>query len=130
MRKIFTVKHLLMLALSACVCLASAQPSTPKREGERHMFVEVTDLNAANYATLTSSMQSEERMTIHTACVPAHVLMLALPASNTDNLETNLSTFREIVNASIGPMKVNLLAEYSEESFMARCKQFRGSGNP
>lgn len=124
------IRCTLLLFSIAIAQVSFAQPSAPKREGERNMFVEIKDLDEGKYAKLSTAMSSEERMSIKSACVPARVLMITIPDSNSENLEANLDVLKEIIFAAVGQMDVKLLAEYSEESFLNRCKQFRGSGKP
>ncbi|MDZ4823474.1 MAG: hypothetical protein SH856_08445 [Flavobacteriales bacterium] len=107
-----------------------AQPGKPRKDGDRFMFVEIDNLDVATYEELVQALDGNELMVIHQACVPAHVIMLDIPASNRDNLDNNFTALRDIVVTNTSLTTMRLLAEYGEKDFLAKCKKYRGSGQP
>ncbi|MBL7941685.1 MAG: hypothetical protein JNM00_02910 [Flavobacteriales bacterium] len=106
---------------------AYAQPNKPKRDGDRHMFVEIDNLDEATYAQIMEALDGNEQMSVRQVCIPAHVIMLDLPASNKSNLDDNYSALRDLVVTKTSLTGVKLLAEYGEKDFLDRCKKYRGS---
>lgn len=105
----------------------STPPGAPAADGTRSMFVEIAALNETSYAKIHKALEDNDQMKVKQVCVPAGVLMLEIPASNSARLENNFTTFRDVVFNHTGIKDVKLLAEYSEDTFLARCKRYRGS---
>lgn len=120
----------LAILLSIVVFNAFAQPSKPKKDGDRFMFVEIDNLEAASYEKIVQALDDNELMSVHQVCLPAKVIMLSLPASNKENLDNNFTALRDIVVTNTSLSGIRLLAEYGEKDFLEKCKKFRGSGQP
>ncbi len=117
----------LVSVLSVMMLSASAQPSKPKRDGERPMFVEIENLDENSYAEILRALEGNGEISIRQVCVPASVMMLDLSASNKKSLDDNYGAFTEIVVTKTALKTVRLLAEYGEDDFLDRCKKVRGS---
>ncbi len=118
---------MLVSMLSVMMLSASAQPSKPRQDGERPMFVEIENLDENAYAELLRALEGNTEISIRQVCVPASVMMLDLSAANKKSLDDNYGAFTEIVVTHTALKTVRLLAEYGEDDFLERCKKFRGS---
>lgn len=90
------------------------------------MFVEFVDLNAAEYAKVTKALETNEDLRIKHACVPVGIVMFEIPAGNTSTLDENFVQLKGLIVNTTSLQEMRIIAEYSEEDFLARCKQYRG----
>ena len=107
---------------------ANSQPAQPVKEGDRVLFVEIKDLADDTYAELTKALKDNPMFQIKQVCIPAGVLMLTIPSTNTKTLEENFIQFADIAKNKAELENAQILAEYDETAFMNRCKQFRTGG--
>jgi len=104
---------------------SSAQVPEPVKEGDRVLFVEIKDMDEDSYAVLTTALKDNPMFQIKQVCVPAGVLMLTIPATNSKTLEENFIQFADIARNKAELENAQILAEYDEAAFLNRCKQFR-----
>lgn len=105
-----------------------AQPGQPVKEGDRVLFVEIKDLADDTYSELTKALKDNPMFQIKQVCIPAGVLMLTIPSTNTKSLEENFIQFADIAKNKAELDNAHVLAEYDETTFLNRCKQFRTGG--
>jgi hypothetical protein len=92
------------------------------------MFVEIKDLDDTSYGELTKALKDNPMFQIKQVCIPAGVLMLSIPATNTNSLDENFAQFENIARTKADLDNAHILAEYDEGAFLNRCKQFRTGG--
>jgi hypothetical protein len=103
-----------------------AQSSAQGEHESRVMFVEFVDLNAAEYAKISQALETNEDFRIKHACVPVGIVMFEIPQSNSSTLDQNFIQLRGLLVNTTSLQEMRIIAEYSEEDFLARCRQFRG----
>lgn len=116
----------LLLCIAFLLTFGITQSSAQEAYGERVMFVEFVDLNPDEYAKITHSLEGNENMQVKHACVPIGIVMFTLPEGNTLNLEQNFLQLQGLLVNTTNLQEMKILAQYSEEAFLARCRQFRG----
>ena len=129
MRVIHLIARVSILSIFLAIGFnANAQPGQPVKDGERVLFVEIKDLADDSYADLTVALKDNPMFQIKQVCIPAGVLMLTIPATNTKSLEENFMQFADIAKNKAELDNAHVLAEYDESTFLSRCKQFRTGG--
>lgn len=93
----------------------------------RVMFIKVDDISHEDYNVISEKLNSEGMLSVRYACVPAEIIMLELDASNDDSLEDNYVYVKGLIIRNTELLDVDIIAEYTEQDFIDRCKQFRGS---
>jgi hypothetical protein len=112
------------------VLVAGLQPLSAQTDnsGDRVMFIMIEDLSPDAFQKIGEALKNDNSIKINQACVPAEVIMFDIPASNTLSLDENFNNVRGKVMENTSLRKVSILAEYSEQDFMDRCKMFRMGG--
>ena len=105
---------------------ASAQSNSNE---ERVMFIQFQNLNPDDYFKIDGAFKSNDQISVKQACIPAEVLMFSISPSNNLSLDENFNLVKGTVLEKTNLNKVSILAEYSEQDFMDRCKMFRMGGS-
>lgn len=118
------------LALVAFVCIMlSTKPFfaqlNPTQDGI--IYVDCSALNPENYGILMKQFKENPQLELGEACVPAHVLSVRIKDRNL----TEAQGFEAFISkaAGLGLGDISLLADYTDESFMNRCKAARYGRN-
>ena len=102
----------------------SLDAQTPN-SGERVMFIQIQNLNPDEFQKIAHTFKDNDQLNVKQACVPAEVIMFSVPSSNTLSLDENFNRVKGSVLENTTLTSVSILAEYSEEDFIDRCKMFR-----
>jgi hypothetical protein len=96
-----------------------------QQNDERVLFIHIKNLTPDDYFKISNSFSSEGSIFIKQACVPAEVIMFGISPSNKLSLDDNYNAVKGVVLEKTNLTKVSILAEYSENDFLERCKMLR-----
>lgn len=118
------------LALVAFVCfMLSAKPflaqTNPIQDGI--IYVDCSALNPENYGNLMKQFKENAQLELGEACVPAHIISIRVKDRNLSEAQ-GFEVFKAKASG-LGLGNLNLLADYTDESFMNRCKAARYGRN-
>lgn len=99
-----------------------------QQQEERVMFIQIENLTPDDYFKIDGHFKTNDQIKVKQACIPAEVLMFSISPSNTLSLDENFNQVKGIVLEKTALQKVSILAEYSEQDFLDRCKMFRMGG--
>lgn len=111
----------------ASICLISLSGFSQKSD-ERVLFIQVKDLTPDDYFKISNSFSKDGDIYLKQACVPAEVIMFGISPSNKLSLDENYNTVKGVVLEKTNLTRVSILAEYTENDFLERCKMFRTGG--
>jgi hypothetical protein len=117
-----------IFALFLCAFIHSASAQAPDYGDTRVMFIKIADLNVDSYAALAKAIEGDDRFSIRHACVPAQMVMFDLAADAEGTLQENFQIVKLLTMQNTNLTELQIIAEYSEADFMARCQMFR-TGN-
>lgn len=118
------------LALVAFVCfLLSTKPflaqSNPNEDGI--IYVDCSALNTENYSKLSKQLKDNSQFELGEVCVPAHVISLRIKDRNVTEAQ-GFEAFKSKFS-TLGLGNLILLENYTDESFINRCKAARYGRN-
>lgn len=93
--------------------------------GERSMFIRVENISPDDYFKIAEQYKNNQQVYIKQACVPAEVIMFGIAPSNQSSLDDNFNQVKGVVLENTNLTQVAIIAEYTEEAFLERCKLFR-----
>jgi hypothetical protein len=92
---------------------------------ERVMFIRVQDLNPDDYFKIAEQYKNNDMVFVKQACIPAEVIMFGIGSQNNLSLDDNFNLVKGVVLEKTNLTQVSIMAEYTEEAFLNRCKSFR-----
>lgn len=92
------------------------------------MFIQIENLTPDDYFKIDGTFKTNDQIKVKQACIPAEVLMFSISPSNSLSLDENFNQVKGVVLEKTSLHKVSILAEYSEQDFLDRCKMFRMGG--
>ncbi len=92
------------------------------------MFIQIENLTPDDYFKIDGAYKSNDQIKVKQACIPAEVLMFSISPSNSLSLDENFNQVKGTVLEKTDLHKISILAEYSEQDFLDRCKMFRMGG--
>lgn len=125
-----SIKNGLLTGLMACGLLlmsAGASAQSPDYGDDRVMFVEIQGLDAYSYGAIATAIKDNEDLSIRQSCVPAKMIMFDIQDDNDESLELLFQQVKSITLSSTDLTELKIVAEYTEEAFLARCAMFRTS---
>lgn len=128
-----SIRNGLLATIAAFALIASA--STAFAQGpdygvDRVMFVEIQGLDAYSYGAIATAIKDNDDLSIRQSCVPAKMIMFDVKEGNDETLELLFQQVKSITLATTDLTDLKIVAEYTEEAFLARCAMFRTSSSP
>lgn len=114
---------LLLVFFFAGVCSSGIKAQNDPEE--RVMFIQIKNLTPDDFQKVSQIFHNDAQLNIKQACVPAEVIMFTVPAGNQQSLDENFNRVRGAFMENTSLRDISILAEYSEQDFMERCKMFR-----
>ena len=125
-----SIKNGLLACTIAFAFLAIANTSAaqgPDYGDDRVMFVEIQGLDAYSYGAIATAIKDNEDLSIRQSCVPAKMIMFDIQSGNDESLDLLFQQVKSLTLATTDLTDLKIVAEYTEEAFLARCAMFRTS---